>query len=508
MRIAELVGLLAVATDVGTGLPDGHALRVAIASARLAELLGLDERTRADTYYVAMLFMAGCTAESHRSSEVLQDEIGIGTDTYGIDWSSGAEMFPIMMQRARAGRGPVDGVVSMMRVIARLPAAAEVGRAHCEVAQQMAESFGFDARFREIVHQGFERWDGKGQPKKLRGDAIALPVRVMSVATDAVIARHLGDEESALAVLRKRRKGRLDPSLVDAFEKHARDVFAAIDTLSPWQAAMDAEPGEHRVLDGPAIDECLRATGHFADFKSHYTHGHSDGVATRAQAAAKALKLSPDAVEATYRAGLLHDIGRVAVTTAIWDKAGPLSDDERERIRMHNYAGERILARVPSLARIAEIATTAHERLNGSGYHRRLPAAACPPEARVLAAADVYQALIEARPHRAAFSPDHAARELEAVAKRGELCPDAVGAVLGAAGHTVASPKRINGITDRELDVLRLLVRGLTNKEIASALDISTKTAGHHVQHVFEKFGVTTRAAATMIAMRAGIGPS
>lgn len=481
---------------------------MAIASARFAELLGLDEGTRADTYYVAMLFMAGCTAESHRSSEVLQDEIGIGTDTFGMDWGNGSKMFPVMMQRARRGRGPVEGVVSMMRVFAKMPGALEVGRAHCEVAQQMAESFGFDQRFREIVYQGFERWDGSGHPKKRRGDTIALPVRIMCVATDAVIARQLGDEASALAVLRERRKARLDPSIVDAFEKHASEVFASIDTLSPWQAAMDAEPGEHRVLEGPAVDECLRAIGHFADFKSRYTHGHSDGVATRAAAAAKALKLSPEAIEATYRAGLLHDIGRVAVTAAIWDKAGPLNDDERERIRMHNYAGERILARIPNLARIAEIATTAHERLDGTGYHRRLPAAACPPEARVLAAADVYQALLEARPHRAAFSPDDAAKELEAMAKRGELCPEAVGAVLGAAGHTVASTKRPHGITDRELDVLRLLVRGLTNKEIASALDISTKTAGHHVQHLFEKFGVTTRAAATMVAMRAGIGPS
>jgi HD-GYP domain-containing protein (c-di-GMP phosphodiesterase class II) len=246
---------------------------------------------------------------------------------------------------------------------------------------------------------------------------------------------------------------------------------------------------------------------HFTDLKCRFTRSHSTGVSTLAGAAARRLGLGGQVERAIARAGLVHDVGRVAVSAVIWDKAGPLTDTERERIRLHSYVGERVLARSPALAGVAEISTLAHERLDGAGYHRRLGAASCGTPARVLAAADVYQAMRETRPHRAALDADRAAAELSAMAKRGELCPEAVAAVLGSAGHAVRAPARPSGLTDRELEVLRLLVQGLTNKQIAAALDISTKTAGHHVQHVLEKLGVTTRAGATMLAMKAGITP-
>jgi putative nucleotidyltransferase with HDIG domain len=243
----------------------------------------------------------------------------------------------------------------------------------------------------------------------------------------------------------------------------------------------------------------------FADLKSRYTRGHSSGVAALAEAAARGLGLGDDVARDLRRAALLHDLGRVAVSTGIWDKAAPLADAERERIRMHTYVGERVLARAPSLARVAEIAAQAHERLDGSGYHRRLPAAACTAPARVLAAADAYHAMTEERPHRPARHADEAAAELTSMAEGGLLCPDAVRAVLAAAGHTVKRVERPAGLTDREVEVLRLLAKGLTNKEIAGELGIAPKTAGHHVQHIFEKLQVTTRSAAAMYAMQMGL---
>ena len=204
--------------------------------------------------------------------------------------------------------------------------------------------------------------------------------------------------------------------------------------------------------------------------------------------------------------GLLHDIGRVAVSAGLWDKAGPLTDVEREKVRLHTYVGERVLARASGLSAAAEVASLAHERLDGGGYHRRLSAAGCsPPARRLLAAADVYCALTEARPHRAARPPEEAARELATMAEAGALCVDATRAVLDAAGQTAARVETVVGLTEREVAVLRLLARGLTNKEIASALEIATKTAGHHVEHVFEKLGVTTRAAAAVCAMQRGL---
>jgi HD-GYP domain-containing protein (c-di-GMP phosphodiesterase class II) len=505
MRLAELVGTLSMATDAGAGMPDHHALRGAIVAVRLAELVKADDRTVADAYYLPLLAMSGCSAESQTSSEALGDEVAIGVETYGLDWGRPSEMLPAVLRLARRGRGPIGGIVSMARAMSKLSQMVDVGRAHCEVAIHLAERFGFDEAFRAALFQAFERWDGTGKPTGAKGDAIAIGMRIAHVALDVNIGHRLGGVDGAVALTRKHAKRGLDPALVERFAASAAELCEPLADPSPWNVAMTAEPAPHRIVDGDAIDEGLRAIAHFTDLKCRFTRGHSTGVATLAGAAARKLGLGDETAQAVMRAGLVHDVGRVAITAAIWDKAEPLTDTERERIRSHTYVGERVLSRSPALASVAEIATLAHERLDGAGYHRRLPASACSPAARALAAADVYQALREDRPHRAALDADQAASELGTMVRNGSLCPDAVAAVLAAAGHVVRAPERPSGLTDREVEVLRLVARGLTNKEIASTLNISVKTAGHHVQHVLEKLGVTTRAAATMIAMKTGL---
>jgi HD-GYP domain-containing protein (c-di-GMP phosphodiesterase class II) len=505
MRLAELIGTLSLAVDAGTGLPDHHALRGATLAVGLARELKADERTVQDAFYLPLLAMAGCTAESHTSAAMLGDEVAIGAESYGMDWGNPSEMFPVMMRIVRRGRGTLGGLAAIARAFSKFSQAPEVGRAHCEVATHLAERFGFDEAFRAALFQAFERWDGSGKPERVKGEAIALGMRIALVAIDANIGHRLGGVDGAIALTRKHARRGLDPGIVERFTSAAARLCAPLDEPSPWATAMAAEPEPWRTVSEEGIDEGLRAIAHFSDLKCRFTRAHSTGVSTLASAAAKRMGLGAELERLLARAGLVHDVGRVATTAAIWDKAEPLTDAERERIRLHTYVGERVLARSPALASVAEIATLAHERLDGAGYHRRISAAACTTAARVLAAADVYQAMREARPHRIALDADRAAAELGAMARQGELCTDAVAAVLGATGHTVRPPARPSGLTDRELEVLRLLARGLTNKEIASALDISTKTAGHHVQHVLEKLGVTTRAAATMVAMKTGI---
>jgi len=507
MRLAELIGTLSLAVDAGTGLPDHHALRGATLAVGLAREVKADDRTVQDAFYLPLLAMAGCTAESHASASMLGDEVLVGTESYGLDWGDPREMLPVMLRLVRRGHGPLGGLAAVVRAFSSMASALEVGRAHCEVATHVAERFGFDEVFRAALFQAFERWDGSGKPLKVKGEAIALSTRIALVAIDANIGHRLGGVEGAVALTRKHAKRGLDPALVERFTSAAAKLCGPLDGPSPWAAALAAEPEPWRTVNDEEVDEGLRAVAHFSDLKCRFTRAHSTGVSALASAAGRRMGLGAELERTLARAGLVHDVGRVATTAAIWDKPGPLTDSEREKIRLHSYVGERVLSRAPSLATVAELATVAHERLDGTGYHRRLSAAACTAAARVLAAADVYQAMREVRPHRAALDADRAASDLSAMAKRGELCPDAVAAVLGAAGHAVRSPERPSGLTDRELQVLRLLVQGMTNKEIATALDISTKTAGHHVQHVLEKLGVTTRAAATMIAMKAGIAP-
>jgi HD-GYP domain-containing protein (c-di-GMP phosphodiesterase class II) len=290
--------------------------------------------------------------------------------------------------------------------------------------------------------------------------------------------------------------------------RHADALLAGLDEATGWDAAIATEPALAIRLSGAALDSALAAIADFADLKSPYTTGHSRGVAERAASAALRAGLGERAADELRRAGLLHDVGRLGVPNTVWDKPGPLSDSEMERVRMHPYLTQRTFSRAPRLARLADVAATHHERLDGSGYPRGLAGGALSPEARLLAAADTYQAMTELRPHRAARSPDDAARRLRQESSRGRLDPDAVDAVLGAAGHRVRRRREGPvGLTHREVEVLTLLARGLSNKQIAAQLVVSPRTVGHHIEHIYRKIGCSTRASASLFAMQNGLLP-
>ena len=174
-------------------------------------------------------------------------------------------------------------------------------------------------------------------------------------------------------------------------------------------------------------------------------------------------------------------------------------------MRLHPYHSERVLSRSPFLAALAPVATAHHERLDGSGYHRGALAGALKPAARVLAAADAYHAMTEPRPHRKPLQPERAAATLNQEVRAGRLDADAVGAVLEASGHQAPRIERPAGLTQREVEVVGLLARGLHTKQVAHTLGISVKTADRHVQNAYGKIGVSTRAAATLFAMEHGL---
>lgn len=208
------------------------------------------------------------------------------------------------------------------------------------------------------------------------------------------------------------------------------------------------------------------------------------------------------------RAALVHDLGRLGVSNSIWDKRGPLGPGEWERVRLHPYLTQRMLRQSEALAQLGAIAVQHRERLDGFGYPNGLSATAIARPARVLAAADAYQAMREPRPHRRELSADAAAAQLRAEVNAGRLDGDAVEAVLGAAGHRVrrrhAGPA---GLSEREVEVLRLLARGLSNRAIAERLVISPKTVGSHVEHIYAKIDASSRATASLFAMQHGLLP-
>jgi HD-GYP domain-containing protein (c-di-GMP phosphodiesterase class II)/DNA-binding CsgD family transcriptional regulator len=503
VRLAELVGTLSLASDTGTGVPEGAGLRSAATAVRLGELAGASEAERRDAFYLTLLRYTGCTAGADVVARVMGDEIEFMQDAHSVDFGRMAEMLPLLLGRAFRSKASFLGLSAVGRLLSALPSMPEVGREHCETAVLMARRFGFTEAFQGMVHQGFERWDGTGQPTKARGEEIGRPMRFAQLAIDAYRGYQLGGIEAAIAFTKKHSGRELDPALVELFTEHAREVEPTLGAASGWEVAMAAEPGTPSFLDDAGVDEALGALGDFADLKSRYTRGHCRGVAALAKNAAQTLGLGSEMERQLFRAGLVHDVGRVAVSVLVWDKAAPLADSDRERVRLHAYAGERILARASSLANVAAIATLAHERPDGTGYHRRLTGVQCSSAGHVLAAADTYQALLSHRPHRPARSHEQARDELGRLVTAGALSPQAVDAVLGA--NPVRSLDAPSPLTERELEVLALVAKGLTNKEIGRSLDISPKTAGRHLEHVFEKLGVTTRAGATMVALQRGL---
>jgi DNA-binding CsgD family transcriptional regulator len=203
----------------------------------------------------------------------------------------------------------------------------------------------------------------------------------------------------------------------------------------------------------------------------------------------------------------VHDVGRIGVPSGVWDHPGPLSTEQWERVRLHSYLGERVLRRCGLLIPFADVAASHHERADGSGYHRGAVADQLGLGGRVLAAADAYHAMTESRPHRPALTTSDAAKQLVAELDAGHFRRIEVDAVLAAAGQAsvAAGAARPAGLTEREVEVLRLIARGHANKQVATALGISHKTVGHHIEHLYAKAGVTTRAGATLWAMEHGL---
>jgi HD-GYP domain-containing protein (c-di-GMP phosphodiesterase class II) len=370
----------------------------------------------------------------------------------------------------------------------------------------MAERLDLGAFLREPLQQLFARWDGRGTPK-LRGEEIALSVRLVQLAD--VVEAHRGERglDAALDVARKRAGKQFDPALVASLERDADGIFAGLDEETTWEAVIAAEPVRSEPFREEELDDALAVVADFADLKSPYLRGHSRGVAALAADAGTQLGWRDADIALVRRAALVHDLGRTGVPNTIWDKPGSLTASERERVRLHPYYTERALARPAALARLGAVACAHHERLDGSGYHRGLVGPALSAPARLLAAADSYHAMTEPRPHRPAFEAGEAAAELRADVRTGRLDADAAEAVLAAAGHRTGARRRSapSGLTPRELEVLVLLARGASNREIARTLVIAQKTAANHVEHIYAKIGVSTRATATLYAMRHGL---
>ena len=508
VRLAELMASLSLVIDVALAQPLEQGLRTCLAARWLGAELGLDDAGLARTYYLALVRHIGCTAYDAEMLGLLGDEMAFRSGVAVLDWGRPAETVPYLLRHVWRTQPLARRPSATTHVLVQGPRVfAAAGRAVCEVAEMLAGDLGLDPTLRRCLGQVYERWDGRGMPGVVRGDEIEVEVRAVQVAEGVALFAD-GGRPALTRVLDQRAGGAYDPGVVAAAGRQLGGLLDTVTAPHLWDRVLDVEPGPRPALAGVELTGALRTIGRFADLKSPYTLGHSSGVAELAGAAARDARLPADAAETLVRAGLVHDLGRVGVSAAVWTKAGALTLGEREQVRLHPYTTERVLAHAPYLRTLGALASTHHERVDGSGYHRGLRGDALPLPARLLATADAYAAMRADRAHRPALAEGEADRALRDEARAGRLDPVAVEAVLAAAGRP---PRRrrayVAGLTNRESQVLRLLAAGLSNREIAGTLTVSPKTVGHHVESIYVKIGVTTRAAATLYAVRNDLGP-
>ena len=510
-RLAELVAALSLGVDLGFGQPMEHVLRQCLIALRLADHAGLGEQDRMAVYYTALLVNVGCHADAHEQAKWFGDDITLKSGKYAHELGSvrgalatmrlvGAgnpplHRFRVGLEFAFSGHRELDGMISQ----------------HAMLARTLAEQLELPGAVRDGVGAAYEQWNGRGWPGTLKAGAIPVAARIAQLAEFMEVAHRVGGVAGATALARRRAGRQFDPALAALLCSHAEEIFAGLDATPAWRTVIAAEPALAVELSPDQLDRALAAIANFVDLKSPFTLGHSVAVAELAEEAGRRLGLPAEQVLALRRAGLVHGFGRLGVSNSIWDRPGPLSAGEWERIRMYPYLTERMLHQSAALAPLGEIAVQHRERLDGSGYPRGLSGGAISRAARVLGAADAYASMREPRPHRPARPAGEAAAEMRAEVRAGRLDGAAADAVLEAAGHRL--PRRREalagpaGLTAREVEVLILLARGLSNKQIAERLVITPKTAGNHMEHIYAKIEASSRAAAAMFAVQHGLLP-
>ena len=506
VRLAELVAALSLGIDLGFGQPMEHVLRQCIIALRLADRLHLDESERSVVYYAALLINVGCHSDAHEQARWFGDDIALKSGKYKPrnlrtaaallrligSGNPPLHRFRVGLEFALSGHRDLDGMIAR----------------HAGLARGLAERLGLPVPVQEAVGASYEQWDGRGWPGKLAGEAIPIEARIAQMAEFVEVAHRIGGVEAAAALACERAGTQFDPSLAALLSADAEEIFGDLDTAPTWDTVIESEPALGIYLSGADFDRALIAVADFVDLKSPYTLGHARAVADLAGETGRGLGLTEEESRTLWRAGLVHDLGRLGVSNSIWDKPGPLGVGEWERVRLHPYLTERMLHQSSVLEPLAAIAVQHRERLDGSGYPKGLPGSAISREARILGAVDAYQSMCELRPYRPALPAREAARELRNEAAAGRLDGEVVDAVLAAAGHAVPRKREWPaGLTAREVDVLRLLARGLSSKEIASRLVITPKTARNHIEHIYVKIGASSRVAASLFAIEQGLLP-
>lgn len=499
----ELLASLSLATDLANGNPLETGLRLCFLSVELAKVLKLSSVEMKVVYYASLLRSVACTSYSHEEAKIFGgDDIAVRSLYAPEDKTDTLSVLKLTVRHLAKNAGTARRIKAVATTLTRSDHIYKnMAAVHCEVGGRFVRRLGLSDQIAECLTCNFERWDGKGEPARRKAEEIPLAARIVNLAYLAVILEPKLDLATVKSMIRKRAGKQVDPHLSQVFDDSADGIFLRMKNISVWETVLENAVSYGQITANAEL--VAEVFADFTDLKSAYTGGHSRRVADLACQAASTLGVSGREIERLRLAALLHDIGTSGIPTGVFEKRGALNIVEREQVEQHAYYTQRILGKSSYFAEIAELAGAHHEKLNGTGYPRRTSGSALGLPARILVAADIYTALLEERAYRPAYTSAAAAEILHAAVKKGEIDGVVVQAILGLKGNTHNRKRSVwpAGLSDREVQVLGLMARGMSNKQIGADLKISARTAGHHVIHIYNKIGLSTRAGAVLFAV-------
>ncbi len=515
VRMADVLGAFSLASDFALGLQAEHGVRSCYLGMHIADELRLSAEDRAHLYYAELLKDAGCTTwTSQLATFWLVDELVAKRDLqFFRDAGNPLDVISWLAKYVAAGAPLTTRVTRSVDFLANGKEFMREGfESTCRVAARIAERLGMPEPVRAALMQVFEQWDGRGMPTGASREAISVISRIVLLTSFLEVFHRVQGREGARRVALARRGKAFDPQIVDAFISVARsDEFwrgFEDEQVAERVAAMEPQDSTHRTLGPEKVMDVALALADYADMKSPHLAGHSRRVADMAERISRVMRFAEPQIATTTIAALTHDVGIVAVSSFVLNKAdAQRTQAEREEARLHPYHSQRILAKIPALETVSHIAAAHHERIDGGGFFRGLSGFQVPLGARVVAVADRFDELTHDTPEAPALDTEAAVEALRRESGT-SLAPEAVEALIAAldGGEGARRPRARrrewpDGLTDREVEVLRLAARGLSRKELAKALFVSEGTVRSHLEHIYAKVGVANRSAATLYAM-------
>ncbi len=436
LRLSEILAALSYALDITEGQPAGHAVRTCLIGMRLADEVGVEIEDRAALFYALLLKDAGCSSNAAKISALFgADDLVAKRNAKTVNHSYLPDALGYVLRSVSSKR-------DLVRVLRAGPkTAGQLIEIRCERGAEIARMLDMPEETAAAVRALDEHWDGKGHPDGLAGAEIPLLGRIICLAQTAEVFFTSFGPDAAVDVALERTGRWFDPQLVRVLASLREDgrFWASLGRDARSNVAA-LEPVERIVLaDEARLDRVAEAFAKVIDAKSPYTYRHSERVAELAVSTGTVLGFSPAALRDLRRAALLHDIGKLGVSNLVLDKPGKLTDEELAAVRRHPEWTEQILRRVSRFDELASAAAAHHEKLDGTGYHRGLHGDVLGSTARILAVADIFEAMTAERPYRAAMPAEQALDLMRGDVGR-KLCPDAFEALTTA---LAAQPERL-----------------------------------------------------------------